>query len=111
MTQLDTDTTRLVAKLADIQARIADLSADAESIKAELRQLPPADYTIDGRPALRITPTRRFDPTKGLEFVPEPLRGQCYSTVVDASKVREYLAPALVEMAMVDAGKPKVTVL
>lgn len=111
MTQLDTDTARIVAKLAETNARIADLNSQAEALKAELRQLPPADYDIDGRPALRITPTRRFDPSKGLELVPEPLRDQCYSTVVDAAKVRTYLAPALVEMAMVDSGKPKVTVL
>lgn len=111
MTQLDIGTARIVASLADLNAQIADLTERAEVLKAELRNLPPADYDIDGRPALRIAPTRRFDPAKGLELVPEPLRANCYSEVVDAAKVRSYLAPALVEMAMVDAGKPKVTVL
>lgn len=111
MTALDADTGRIVAHLADINARIADLTSQAEALKAELRALPPADYDIDGRPALRITPTRRFDPAKGLELVPEALRDQCYSTVVDAAKVREYLAPALVDACMVDAGKPKVVIL
>lgn len=110
-TQLDTDTARLVASLADLNAQIADLTERAEVLKAELRALPPADYTIDGRPALRITPTRRFDPEKGLQLVPEDLRESCYSKVVDAKKVREYLAPALADACMVDAGKPKVTVL
>jgi hypothetical protein len=111
MTDLDTDTARIVAKLAELNAHIADLTSEAESLKAELRSLPAGDHIIDGRPALRIVPTRRFDAAKGLELVPEPLRGECYVTTLDAAKVKSYLAPALQEMAMVEAGKPKVVLL
>jgi hypothetical protein len=111
VSNLDTDTASIVAALADVNARIADLTAQAESLKAELRNLPADDYSIDGRPALRITPNRRFDAVKALELVPEPLRPNCYSQVVDPAKVKEYLAPALVELAMVEVGKAKVSVL
>lgn len=111
MTALDLDTARIVAKLADINARVADLTSEAEALKAELRNLPAGDHLIDGRPAVRIVPNRRFDADKGLELVPEPLRGECYSTAVDAAKVKSYLAPALLEMAMVEVGKPKVVLL
>lgn len=111
MTALDIDTARIVAKLAEINARIADLNAEAEGLKAELRSLPPGDHLIDGKPAVRIIPNRRFDADKGLELVPEPLRGECYATALDATKVKSYLAPALLEMAMVEVGKPKVVLL
>lgn len=111
MSELDTDTARIVARLAELQATISDLSAEAEALKAELRSLPAGDHDIDGRPALRIVPTRRFDAEKALELVPDPLRGECHVTVVDPKKVREYLAPALVDACMVESGKPRVTVL
>jgi hypothetical protein len=111
MTALDTDTARIVAKLAELNARIADLTAEAEGLKAELRSLPPGDHLIDGKPALRIVLNRRFDAEKALVLVPEPLRGDCYATTLDAAKVKSYLAPALVETAMVEVGKPKVVLL
>lgn len=111
MTDLDTDTARIIAKLAELNARIADLTTEAESLKAELRNLPAGDHLVDGRPALRIVPTRKFDTEKALELVPEPLRPNCYSNVLDAAKVKEYLAPALVETVMVVSGKPKVVLL
>lgn len=111
MTNLDTDTARIVAKLAELNARLSELNSEAEALKAELRSLPAGDHIIDGRPALRIVPTRRFDAALALELVPEPLRPGCYSQVIDAAKVKEYLAPALVETVMVVSGKPKVVLL
>lgn len=109
--ELDVDTGRVVSRLVDLNAKIAELTAEAEGLKAELRGLHPGDYNLNGRPALRVAATRRFDATKGLELVPEPLREQCYSTTVDAKKVKEYLAPALVDTCMVEVGKPQVRVL
>lgn len=109
--ELDVDTANLVARLADLNAKIADLNTEAEAIKAELRSLTPGDYTHGGRPALRVVATRRFDPVKGFELVPEALRPNCYTQEIDAKKVKEYLAPALLEACMVESGKPRVTVL
>lgn len=110
-TDLDTDTTRIVAKLAELNARISDLTSKAESLKAELRSLPPGDHLIDGRPALRIVPTRKFDAEKGLALLPDALRGDCYTTALDPAKVKQFLAPALLESVMVEAGKAKVVLL
>jgi hypothetical protein len=109
--ELDVDTARLVSRLIDLQAKIADLTSEAEAVKAELRSLNPGDYAIGGQPALRITPTRRFDATKALEYVAEPLREKCYTSAVDPKKVKEYLPPAVADLCMVESGKPKVTVL
>lgn len=111
MTDLLTADADLVRRLAELQAQIAELTELAEGIKTELRTLPAGDHTIDGKPALRIVPTRRFDPKLGITLVPEVLREQCYTTDLDAAKVREFLSPALLDTCMVDAGKPKVSVL
>lgn len=108
---LDADSAALVGRLAEINERIANLTSQAESIKAELRSLTPGDYASGGNTVLRIVPTRRFDADKALELVPEPLRPECYTTAVDAKKVRSYLAPALLDACMVESGKPKVVLL
>jgi len=108
MPQLDKDSALIAAKLAEINAKITDLNSQAEALKAELRVLPVGKYEIGGTPALNIVPNRRFDVNKGLELVPEPLRERCYSTVLDPAKVKQLIAPALQEMAMVEVGKPKV---
>lgn len=108
MPELDTDTARIVSRLVDLQAIIAEKTAEAEALKAELRSLPPGEHDIAGKPVLRIIPNRRFDPAKALELVPESLRDQCYSNTLDSAKVKQYLAPALLDACMVEVGKPKV---
>lgn len=111
MTELLTTDADLVRRLAELQAQIAELTDIAEGIKTELRTLPPGDHTVDGRPALRIIPTRRFDPKIGITLVPEVLREQCYTTDLDPAKVKEFLPPALLDTCMVESGKAKVSVL
>ena len=111
-TELDLDTRQIVTRLVDLQERIADLTGQAEALKAELRtSLSTGDYTIDNRPIIRIAPTRRFDPLKAIELVPAELRPLCEKTEYDPAKIREYLAPALVESCMRETGKPQVRVL
>lgn len=110
-TELDVDTARLVSHLVDLNAKIADLNAQAEAVKAELRNLAPGDYSIHGQPTLRIIPNRRFDAAKALEYVADPLREQCYVQTIDAKKVREFLPPAVADLCMVESGKPRVSTL
>lgn len=52
MTDLDTDTARVVIRLAEITAEIADLTSHAEALKAELRSLPAGDHNVNGKPTL-----------------------------------------------------------
>lgn len=111
MPNLDTDTARIVAHLADIQAKIADLTSEAEGLKAELRQLPPADYEIDGKPALRLIPTRRFDVNGAASLLDPDTRQTCLAVAYDAAKVKQHLTPAQVDAHMIEAGKPKVVIL
>lgn len=111
MTQLDTDTARIVSRLVDLQAQIAELTTEAEGLKSELRALPAGDHDIDGRPALRIIPTRRFDVAGAASMLDPELRQQCLSFAYDAALVKRHLTPDQVEAHMVEAGKPKVTIL
>lgn len=103
--------TQRVRDLADLQAEIAKLTAEAENIKAELRALTPGDYAINGRTALRITPTRRFDPEKGAGLLSVQQREAALVVSYDAAKVKQHLTPVEVEECMVEVGKPKVQVL
>lgn len=111
MTELDTDTTRILSRLADLNATIADLSSQAESLKAELRSLPAADYTVAGRPALRIIPTRRFDVNKAAGLLGEVDRQKCLTVTFDAALVKRHLTDIEVDECMVENGKPKVVLL
>lgn len=100
-----------VRDLADLQAEIAKLTAEAENIKAELRTLTPGDYAIGGRTALRITPTRRFDATAAAGLLSVEQRKEALVVSYDAAKVKQHLTPVEVEEFMVESGKPKVQVL
>lgn len=111
LTELDPTRVTMLTRLLDLNARIADLTTEADALKQELRNLQPGEYAVNGQPAVRIARTRRFDPEKGLLLVPGPLHADCYSTVLDAAKVKKYLAPALLDTCMVEVGQPQVRVL
>jgi len=111
MTRLDMDTIQILTRLADIQAKVADLNGEAESLKAELRSLPPGDHDINGRPALRIIPTRRFDSAKAAGLLSPSQRQDALVVSYDATKVKAHLTPTEVEEFMVDAGKSKIVLL
>lgn len=111
MTQLDTDTANIVIQLADLQARIADLTSQAEALKAELRALPAGDHEINGRAALRIIPTRRFDATAAAGLLTPQQRESALVVSYDAAKVKQHLTPVQVDEFMVEAGKPKVVLV
>lgn len=108
---LDADRTRIVTRLAEVQEKIAAYTADAEALKAELRQLPAGDYAVDGRPAVRIIPTRRFDATAAAGLLSTEQRESALVVTYDAAKVKQHLTPTEVEEFMVEAGKPKVVLL
>ena len=107
-TPLDTDTARLVARLAELQARVADLNTEAEAIKAELRALPPGDHLIDGQVALRIVPSRRLDVSAAAALLSDEVRQACLKVDYDPAQVKRHLTPDQVDACMTVAGKPKV---
>lgn len=112
MTQLDTDTARIVTRLVDLQAQIADLTSEAEGLKSELRNtLNPGDHNINGAPALRIIPNRRFNVDFAAGLLGTEQRKECLVVTYDATKVKRHLTPVEVEECMVEAGKPKVVLI
>lgn len=102
----------VLARLAEVNAKIAELTAEAEVLKDDLRKLAPGDWTdATGRPVLRLTPTRKFDPARGMELIPDEVRSSCLTVTVDPSKVKQHLTPTQLDECMVEAGKPKVSLL
>lgn len=91
--ELDAERGRILSRLVDLNVRIAELNGEAESLKAELRALPAGDYLYNGRPALRIVPTRRFDATAAINLVPAERRQECLKVEPDAAKIRGLLTP------------------
>lgn len=108
---LDADTAVMLRKLVDLQARAADLDSQIESIKAELRALPPGDFALDGRPALRIIPTRRFDVDKAAGLLNAEQRQAALVVSFNATEVKRHLTAVEIDECMVEVGKPKVVVL
>lgn len=109
---IDDTLTDVLAKLAAVNARLAELTAEAEELKEQCRALAAGDWTdATGRPVLRLTPSRKFDHTAGLALVPEERRKECLTVVVDPVKVKSHLTPVQLDECMVESGKTKVVVL
>jgi hypothetical protein len=108
-TELDPTHTQLVTQLVELNAQISDLTEQAETIKAKLRaNLDTGTHTINGRPAVTITPTRRFSTTRAQTVLPTELLTLCQIHVIDAKRAREVLPPALYESCQEITGKPQV---
>ncbi len=104
--ELDPQTAATLAKLNDTLAQIKQLTEDAENYKGQLRgKLTPGAYTVGGRPALSITPTRRFDPARAAEILPADQIAAVSRMQIDPKLAKSHLAPALYELCQVDAGK------
>lgn len=107
--ELDTHLADLVARLADLQSRVSELTEQAEEIKAKLRaNLDIGAYSIDGRPAVTITSTRRFSPTRAITVLPVELLALCQVSTVSAERARAVLPPAIFESCQEVSGKPQV---
>ena len=113
MTALDdTDTAQLIERLHAVSADIAELQGVADTLKGELRdRLTVGTYSMNGSDVLAIRPNRRLDLERAVALIPEQLREACRADTYDAKKVRQYLAPALLESVMVEVGEPRVVLL
>lgn len=98
MSELTRQYAETVAQLAAITEQIKELTEEADKLKGFLRgDLEPGAYTVDGRPALSITPTRRFDPTLAVTVVPNELLRLITVETIDGKRAKQILPPALYE--------------
>lgn len=89
----------LVKMLADLDIRERQIKNEKDAIKAQLRaELKRGHYTINGVPALSLTPTRRFDPEKAAEILPPAVFEAVARKVVDPTLAKQKLPPELYEL-------------
>lgn len=105
--ELTEDQRRDTVTLADLHARVAALTEQINDIKTRLRtELAPGAYTINGEPAVTVTPQRRFDPAVAERVLPPDFLELCRVPKVDASTARKVLPPALYAACQADSGEP-----
>jgi conjugal transfer/entry exclusion protein len=108
-TELAPDVAATVAKLRATNEQIAQLTADADQYKAQLREaLQPGAYTVGGQAAISVTPTRRFNPEHAAAVLPPHLLDAIQRRQVDAKLAKETLPPALYDACSVEVGKATV---
>lgn len=110
---LDADTAALVAHLRRLDTERRRIDEQAEEIKHRLRKtLAAGQRGLDhGVPVVTLQPNRRLDLAKAVELLDPALRDRCATTAYDPKQVKRHLAPALVEVCMVEVGEPKVVLL
>lgn len=108
-TELDTHHADLVKQLTELHAHITELTEQTEHIKDKLRDsLDTGTHTINGQPAITLTPTRRFNPTLATTTLPPELLTLCQVTTVDTKRAKQILPPSLYEACQETTGKTQV---
>ncbi len=108
-TELDPQVAATVAKLRATNEQIAQLTADAEQYKAQLRDaLPAGAYTVGGQAAISVTPTRRFNPEHAAAVLPPHMLEAIQRRMVDTKLAKETLPPALYDACSTEVGKATV---
>lgn len=97
------------AKLREIQTRIADLTVEAETLKAQLREhLGVGEFTVAGKKMFTISRQRRFDPALAERILTAEEVAACTVPVLDRSLVQRTVSPERYAAMQVESGKPTV---
>ncbi|MGH3800868.1 MAG: hypothetical protein ACRDTD_12155 [Pseudonocardiaceae bacterium] len=98
MPDLDPSLAATVRKLTDINTQIRDLGSEADALKAQLRQaLALGEHTVNGRPVVTISLTRKFDTSLAAQVLPPELLALVTVPTVDRALAEKLLPPALYE--------------
>ena len=98
-----------VERLADLQSRIKEMTSEADSIKARLRD----EYRDDpgtkdfGAHKLSVTPTARFSEDAARAVLPAELVALCTVPALSSAKVKRLVPPAMY-VACCTSGEPRV---
>ena len=99
--------------LADLTRAIADLTAQADEVKATIRSIVathgPGTYG-SGRYTVGVSLNRRLDLEALARKYPATLRPDLYRLTPDPSAVRKALPPVVLEEFMSEVGEPRITV-
>lgn len=108
MTISTASTANLAARLVAIADAKAELDAEADEIKAQLRDLGPGSHAA-GDYKVSITVQRRFDPALAKQVLSdETFESLC--TAFDTKRAKQILAPAIYDACMSESGDPRVVV-
>ncbi|MCW2767622.1 MAG: hypothetical protein JWO11_3581 [Nocardioides sp.] len=98
-----------VNKLVAINAQIKDLTEEAEALKAQLRKaLDVGEYTVNGKPALSVSETRKFDVTVAALVIPPGMLPGVQINTISRTMAQEMLPPEL--YAKCQSVSPKHTI-
>jgi hypothetical protein len=105
MTYTPDDLNADVKTYLDLDDKVKDLQARQADIKARMRDnLAIGKHETDlGVHVTVSAPSRRFNLARAVDLLQPELREQCKADGYDASKVKRFLPPALLDVAM-DAG-------
>lgn len=108
-TELDPAALVTWARLRDLQAKLADLKVEEETLKGQLREhLGTGTFLVGGRPMFTISPTNRFDAAYAeTVLTPEEL-AQVQRTVIDTDLAKKVLGEARYKELQRPVGKPTV---
>jgi hypothetical protein len=100
-------------ELAAIQAQIKALTEAEKSVKTHIADLlagQVGDIIAEGRTVFTVAYSRRFDPELAHRILigTPDLLAACSTTVVDASKAKAVLPPAVYELCQAQSEKPTI---
>ena len=99
-------------RLADLNEQVAMATAEAEAVKAELREyLEAGTYGYQGRPVVRVTQARRFNHVRAAEALPPEVVDACRVISLDPARVRSQFADVEAAQFLEPCGKPRVALL
>lgn len=105
--ELDTDARRYL----ELQAAREQIEHEQSEIKARMRSaLSEGRHDTPSGARVTITRNRRFDSAKAAEVIPAELLPLVQTTVIDAKRAKEVLAPRLLDQCRVEYGEPRVAI-
>jgi hypothetical protein len=108
--RIDRDHLGMTKRLAKLQADIATLTAEAEALKDQLRELAVGTWVdAKGAPLVSIEAQRRFDPMLAVAYLTAEQQADCLAAPAwDPAAMKRHLTPAQLDACMVEHGKRKV---
>lgn len=108
MRDLNSEQHDLVERLRWINDKVKRLNEDADSIKAQLRELGTGELFFNGGPVVTITPTKQFSAAKARQILPPSLLTLITVEAVDTKLAKKVLPPEVYAKCQAESGKATV---